>query len=85
MQEWVPTTVCLLILFWTKDAWTIAHEPFILCLEPLIGLLVMVVWRDMVIATPFPSLFSTRLNNAILTGLNLHAKHDFLEKVTLKV
>ena len=62
MQEWVPTTVCLLILFWTKDAWTRAHEdssfsidqPFKPYTRPrtLIGLLVMVVWWDVVVATP---------------------------------
>ena len=26
MQDWVPTTVYLLILIWTKDAWTKARE-----------------------------------------------------------
>ena len=64
LQEWVPTTVSPLILFWTKDAWTRANgDPSysinqllspLLGLEPLIGLLEIVVWRDIVIATPFP-------------------------------
>ena len=56
LQEWVPTIDSPLILFWTKDAWTRANGDSsysinqllspLLCLEPHIGLLVIVVWRD---------------------------------------
>ena len=55
----------------------------ILGLEPLIGLLVMVVWWDVVIATPFPVQYQAE--QCHFKWLNVHAKHDFLEKVTLKV
>ena len=91
MQEWVPTTVSPLILFWTKDAWTRAHGDSsysinqllspLLGLEPLIGLLEIVVWRDIVIATPFPVQYQAEQCHSN----GIHAKHDFLEKVTLKV
>ena len=53
----------------------------ILGLEPLIGLLVMVVWWDVVIATPFPVQYQAEQCHSNW----IHAKHDFLEKVTLKV
>ena len=80
MQEWVPTTVWLLILFRTKDAWTRTHEDSSFSINPSFKpytrprtphrVLVMVV-------------FSTRLNNVILTGFTqnmisqrrLHSKY----------
>ena len=91
MQEWVPTTVCLLILFRTKDAWTRTHEDSSFSIDPPFKpytrprtphrVLVMVVWWDVVIATPFPVQYQAEQCHSN----GIHAKHDFLEKVTLKV